>query len=82
MRFQVLSFSVLSSFLDTIVNEKRQCFKLFFEKYKQFASSRILCVIILYRFCFPYFFTMYSMIDRDSSCPVEKSSQGKLKKQS
>ncbi len=34
MRFQVLSFSVLSSFLDTIVNEKRQCFKLFFEKFQ------------------------------------------------
>ena len=79
MRFQVLSFSVLSSFLDTIVNEKRQCFKLFLKNFNQFTSSRILCVIIVYRFCFPHYFTMYSIIDRDSSCPVGRLSQGKLK---
>ncbi len=51
----------------------------FLKNFNQFTSSRILCVIIVYRFCFPHYFTMYSIIDRDSSCPVGRLSQGKLK---
>ena len=48
MRFQVLSFSVLSSFLDTIVNEKRQCFKLFFEKFQPvYQFPYIMCYNVL-----------------------------------
>ncbi len=47
MRFQVLSFSVLSSFLDTIVNEKRQCFKLFFEKFQSVYQFPFMCYTIL-----------------------------------